>query len=920
MQGRFDQPGVTVFDSGVRSSAADTADTPSGGPLDPVFKAIGDLKMSFGDFLIAAFTIPNPQKGENPRSRTHSAAVSLFLGGYTTAHADQVVRLMYASKDSRPKAVRGKPKERRDPKLMARWKLRDWATEVVCEEVDEEATLLASKDGGLRLSDDVTWDKLKDFSLSFVLSVVKAKAPTLLEVLASAAIAKTDRSSWLGRNTPSAGPQAVSGRGRNRRNPLLIVLTALLMLLNAKNQRFTGFQKLVGTWLFGNSASHEVYAVLGRMGLCVAYTTTLDLLRDLSAATKLSLRRFALDRRFMLVYDNINRMLRVWDPELGQKDRMDSGTAAMLVLLQDCDVNKSLDVQRLEDARAANNRANLTVDVLHRRIKWNELKQTMAVHVLSFLVHEVEALTHLQASLTLRLRTTLAIHRMSSNRKSVIIPMATSDHDEGTSGGNQKVIDDLMLRQLGMTAEEASKMVTVIGGDQSTVEKIRTLKKFLAECPHRYSRLGWVLPLIQLWHMGWADLERVLKTHWGPDHSADPSTFAFMNELLGRKVKNVKRPDFYPAQGLVFDTLRADVLDVWRVMLEADDLAAYFHENPAAISEDLLLRKADEIVIKYMAHPGYIRAQCTGNEDGYFPQSNVPEASGARSDTAASPEAASATDDVLANAILRMRDSMLHYEFQSSNSDGDIGRAMNVMAVWTFTFCGSGKSKYTNELLELACEFEYELWDELKTLILNNWLCNPSGFDGCWFPMDLMMEHNIKELKTMSDEKKKEFGSAYFREVIAYNIRHLLGVKEWMRDTTGLCRKSGAHRQKKKAAAFRAMARAMREHGLHLYFPGRRSAHHAQDDFAVGDATLTDTSRIQDYVRRTGTDDSDELEDDDVEMSNGSDQAAMSATQDDDNDGDEVRDTVILPPVWMNGILHTHDDLEAESDSSDDEE
>ena len=133
-----------------------------------------------------------------------------------------------------------------------------------------------------------------------------------------------------------------------------ILLTALLMLLNAENQRFTGFQKLVGTWLFGNSASHEIYAILGRIGLCTAYTTTLDLLRDLSAVTQLFLRRFALDRRFMLIYDsiNINRMLRVWDPELGQKDRMDSGTAAMLVHLQDCDVSKSLNVQRLEDARA----------------------------------------------------------------------------------------------------------------------------------------------------------------------------------------------------------------------------------------------------------------------------------------------------------------------------------------------------------------------------------------------------------------------------------------------------------------------------------------------------------------------------------------------------------------------------------------
>lgn len=38
-------------------------------------------------------------------------------------------------------------------------------------------------------------------------------------------------------------------------------------------------------------------------------------------------------------------------------------------------------------------------------------------------------------------------------------------------------------------------------------------------------------------------------------------------------------------------------------------------------------------------------------------------------------------DEILANVILRMRDSMFHYEFQCAIAEGDIGRAINVMAV-----------------------------------------------------------------------------------------------------------------------------------------------------------------------------------------------------------------------------------------------
>ena len=67
--------------------------------------------------------------------------------------------------------------------------------------------------------------------------------------------------------------------------------------------------------------------------------------------------------------------------------------------------------------------------------------------------------------------------------------------------------------------------------------------------------------------------------------------------------------------------------------------------------------------------------------------------------------------------------------------------------LWTFTFTGSGQSKYSNEMLKLTCNFEFEYSEELQTAILNNWLCNLSGQTGCWFPMDLLQEKNIKQLK-----------------------------------------------------------------------------------------------------------------------------------------------------------------------------
>lgn len=337
--------------------------------------------------------------------------------------------------------------------------------------------------------------------------------------------------------------------------------------MNARNLQCNGFQKLMGIWLFSNSVPHGVSDVLGRVGLSASYTTTLSLLKDLSASAQQTIRALAVTHLFLLIYDNINRMRRVWDPELGERDRMDSGTAATFVVLENCPqetLARTFDVEALDRARAQQGRKALTATVLRNRVDWSHYRLVMVVHTVAFLVQDVAVLACFQDELNQRLRTTLAKNRMAKGRRTTAYPLATSDHDEGSTSGNQKVLDDLMLRQLGLQEDEAKAMLKIIGGDQSTVEKVRTLKRFLASCEHGYARYGWVLPLIQLWHMGWADLERILATHWGSSDCSDISTFGFVNEHIARKVKNVKRPDFYPTQALVFDTLRAEVLDCWR--------------------------------------------------------------------------------------------------------------------------------------------------------------------------------------------------------------------------------------------------------------------------------------------------------------------------------------------------------------------
>lgn len=186
---------------------------------------------------------------------------------------------------------------------------------------------------------------------------------------------------------------------------------------------------------------------------------------------------------------------------------------------------------------------------------------------------------------------------------------------------------------------------------------------------------------------------------------------------------------------------------------------------------------------------------------------------------------------------------------------------------------------------------------------MNNWLCNLTGEEGRWFPMDLFLEHNINLLKSMSGHRDTPFGAQFFSEIISLNIRHFLEVKESMRSSVGIGVQGGRHQKKKKVVAMKVLAQTMREQELHKFRATRTYGFVAQDDFTAGYNRFDSTSRIADFVKRTLAD--------------------GSLHDIDDNDNAEVEENPVepasqppQPPVWCNGELVLSDD-EFESEDED---
>ncbi|KAI0692885.1 hypothetical protein BC835DRAFT_1306954 [Cytidiella melzeri] len=171
-------------------------------------------------------------------------------------------------------------------------------------------------------------------------------------------------------------------------------------------------------------------------------------------------------------------------------------------------------------------------------------------------------------------------------------------------------------------------------------------------------------------------------THWGPKFCSkgsevrieDVSTFSFVNELFEQKVKNMKHLDYYPAQALVFDTLCAEVLECWREHYQMDDLGVYMVTGQPTLDE--LLQDAQHLVNTYL----------TTASAEFTLQGRLAETLFSAGSQWTSPP--------------KEAQHLLH--------QGEIKYWQTQFCVWVFTFCGSDRSKYTNELLEVACNFEYK--------------------------------------------------------------------------------------------------------------------------------------------------------------------------------------------------------------------
>lgn len=342
---------------------------------------------------------------------------------------------------------------------------------------------------------------------------------------------------------------------------------SVLALLYLRYRYALLFPTLIGLFLFTCNANCDIYAILSRIGMTIAYSSVLIALKSLAVDRDMRLRAWGAMVQigaptFLLLFNNVNKMKCAWQARIGHEDEVKSGTAATLIKLEDIPDSAMLAAPVLENLKKKV-RNDLTVEMLRDDINWPHIEGVGAATVLRIWIKHIPGLKKFQPSVMHLFLETYSKHLLRL-RKSEIHPMRTTNIKESTTTGVASVLMNLVLGQLGVVVSWLNGYLVMVCGDQLSIDRLRKIKLYTAKTDTPYDRHDWVLPIIQLWHMKWALQKCIFRLHWADKVGKTIFGLRHDAELFSRGKFNPVKCDFYPAHHILKDQFDALVLDALR--------------------------------------------------------------------------------------------------------------------------------------------------------------------------------------------------------------------------------------------------------------------------------------------------------------------------------------------------------------------
>ncbi|KAJ7463671.1 hypothetical protein FB451DRAFT_1180152 [Mycena latifolia] len=468
----------------------------------------------------------------------------------------------------------------------------------------------------------------------------------------------------------------------------------------------------------------------------------------LANACRATARAVAATGLFLIVYDNVNMMVRVAEQILGRKNTQENGTCATAVQLHDT---------KLEDLLAADldkgiaEAAPLTVeDLQFTEAEAAFFHENMVHTILRIIVrYGGEGFQRWQDDLEKMQPTsteTISVHESS------IHPLPAMEIDQNSTKMNIEVVEAINT-ELGLDVNDPNyiKYVKILAGDQRTIARQRSILQ--VRLGHESGAQAWrhIVLMPGLFHAKIADCHGVLHTHFGKPSAGfrSPGSLGFHNTVLDRlPITLTSLPPFRTCRDLIMVSLYARLLHCLLLVSKKQSLDEYAKDCD---SWDTLVGHAEQIYAEFAdADRVQELRELRLPEERRRAAELAAKAKSQKKSTASKTQSAAKKDPlphikkgdmVFENAILFIRDALLTREFADAIKAGDSGRIVLILKLFAFTYRGNGRTKYAHEMLHVLHNIVNVWSDGLRHAILHNWLLYPTGKKNAFVEVDLVQEH-----------------------------------------------------------------------------------------------------------------------------------------------------------------------------------
>ncbi|KAI0072064.1 hypothetical protein K474DRAFT_1678964 [Panus rudis PR-1116 ss-1] len=448
----------------------------------------------------------------------------------------------------------------------------------------------------------------------------------------------------------------------------------------------------MGLFLHSTSAPELVVEVMAHAGLSISLTAIHNMVNSLSTCASERLRELAKSRTMAFAYDNFDMDFKSYSPTVGKPGAtlLHATSALAFPLAHGVTADDLKCSQQLWDTDPMN--PNASLDTIRPTRTWwdcvmaeepSREERIYAWHFRDALVKHGGGFEHFRSELG----SPEAIMRIPVT-KTTHIPCRAMDINQSTNDGQGQIFKDLFAQaNIGdptdfSGAVDIREHVVLVHGDLGAGERINGIKQSRSIETKEVRRLQPVVFSMGLFHLLMA-----IRPHDSGRIGSKPG-FRLMHELIKQFAL-------------------ARMLEVWRVEVHKCNSA----HTSLALFADSKPTWQDVVNLSLRIAKDYL---------------SVP--------------AMATSDKLLRNNKIILARLLLYVETADAMKYGDIGRVEATFLPWASIHKTVSKHKYSAWLIKTRNDLMYVYPERLARAIRLNWLCNPSGKQDGFRPVDWMVE------------------------------------------------------------------------------------------------------------------------------------------------------------------------------------